>query len=48
LFAFTTDSLILTLLSSLFLDLAQKLIVEGFQIDKNFVRIMLGPALIAA
>ena len=48
LFAFTTDSLIPTLLSSLFLDLAQKLIVEGFQIDKNFVRIMLGPALIAA
>ena len=48
LFAFTTNSLILTILSSLFLDLAQKLIVEGFQINKNFVHIMLGPALIAA
>lgn len=43
-FAFGTDALIPSLLSSLFLSFAQKLVVESFPINNQFVEVLLEPA----
>jgi hypothetical protein len=47
-FGFTSDSLIPTLLSSLFLDLAQRVIVENFNIDDKLIDVVLNSSPIAA
>ena len=43
-FAFGTDTLIPSLLSLLFLSFAQKLVVENFPINDQFVQVLLEPA----
>jgi hypothetical protein len=47
-FAFTARSLIPALLSSFFLDLAQKVVVESFPIDGSFVTTFLQPSIVLA